>query len=43
MMSRLFSTDIANYYEAYYENKGATFLKGEIAAEFLVRLWPVPL
>ena len=29
LMSRLFTPEIAAYYEKYYEGKGVTFIKGD--------------
>ncbi|XP_050368159.1 monodehydroascorbate reductase, seedling isozyme-like [Argentina anserina] len=35
-MPRLFTREIAAFYEAYYENKGIKFIKGTVAVAFVV-------
>ena len=39
LMSRLFTPEIAAYYEKYYEGKGVTFIKGDtVTGELFVVL-----
>ena len=34
MLSRLFTPELAQFYEAYFENKGVTFIKSDSAVSF---------